>query len=102
MDHGTKSTAPRFAVMTQNDKRSSSVKPKFISTLRARGATLRGPTLAILIVSLAMAALAMALLLTKFYTANEPRRVFHINGVEIADSKTKSWSSTKPEITAVD
>jgi hypothetical protein len=88
--------------MTQHDKRSPRVQPKFISTLRARGATLRGPTLAILAASLVMAGLAMAVLLTKFYTADEPRRVFHINGVEIADSKTKSGSSGQPETIAVD
>jgi hypothetical protein len=88
--------------MTQHDKHSNQLKPKAISTLRARGATLRGPTLAILIASLVMAAFAMAVLLTKFYAADEPRRVFHINGVEVADGKTKTWSSSQPETTAVD
>jgi hypothetical protein len=88
--------------MTQHDKRSSRVKPKFISTLRARGATLRGPTLAILIASLAMAAVAMAILLTKFYAADEPRRVFNLSGVEIAAIKPSSSSNSSPENTVVD
>jgi hypothetical protein len=88
--------------MEQEKNRSQSAKTKPISTLRVRGATMRGPTLAILVVSLAMAALAMVLLLTKFYTTPEPRRVFNLNGIEIADSKQNGWVSSQSDATAID
>lgn len=88
--------------MDQQKNSSQNTKTKPISTLRVRGATMRGPTLAILVISLAMAALAMALLLTKFYTTPEPRRVFNLNGIEIADSMQSDRSRGQSDATAID
>jgi hypothetical protein len=61
-------------------------KQPVIAAVRARGAKLWGPTILILGVSLTLALVAMAILLTKFYSADEPRRVFNLNGIEITAS----------------
>jgi hypothetical protein len=58
--------------MEQNYPKNSGSKSR-LSALRARGATLRGPTVFVLVASLALALLAMVILLTKFYSVSDDR-----------------------------